>query len=437
MYQKQRTSLFFTLLVSASVLFSCAVIPQSDQAESLDEYGTVTLEPVTIRGWEPQWYSIRATSLVDETVDFLLSYDNISISLKLGDWTLTIIAKDSAMNEIYSGFKEVTILENPQSIMVPLLQLAGDVRIKIEEPAGYSVPEGFPGHLTKVRVTAEREGFEPVYRETNNFESTLFFSRLCTGPWSFRVEGLANNVDPDSYNPVPGYSVYLENSFLHEVVTSRLVDATFDLDTQVLTTPVQFSATSGTYSVPLDLSLTCDTAGATIYYSTDGSEPGEPYSSAIHIADGEKITIKARAETPGLRDSITGSRVYGINVPIGTTTTTSTTTSSTTTTTTTVSTTTTTTTTVAVTGLTLYLKQPAGWDTPWIHYWGTGDGTSIYPGAELVHIADNWWLYTFTTALSVNCYFHDNNGNRTPDLFRMLDDGWYFTDGTWYDTRPD
>lgn len=53
--------------------------------------------------------------------------------------------------------------------------------------------------------------------------------------------------------------------------------------------PVHFSTTRGHYTQPFDLVLTCPTPGATIRYTTDGSEPtavnGRPYTGALRLTN--------------------------------------------------------------------------------------------------------------------------------------------------------
>ncbi|MGD7533505.1 chitobiase/beta-hexosaminidase C-terminal domain-containing protein, partial [Ralstonia pseudosolanacearum] len=63
--------------------------------------------------------------------------------------------------------------------------------------------------------------------------------------------------------------------------------------TPTVATPV-FSMASGTYYEEIDVEISCTTQGATIYYTTDGTDPtsaSEVYSEAIHVD--HDMTIKA------------------------------------------------------------------------------------------------------------------------------------------------
>ena len=73
--------------------------------------------------------------------------------------------------------------------------------------------------------------------------------------------------------------------------------------TQVVATPM-FSMASGTYYEEIDVEITCATEGATIYYTTDGSEPTDEsavYEGAIHVDT--DMTIKAIAMMEGYENS--------------------------------------------------------------------------------------------------------------------------------------
>lgn len=72
---------------------------------------------------------------------------------------------------------------------------------------------------------------------------------------------------------------------------------------------------AGTYTSAQNVEIKCDTAGADIYYTTDGSEPsknsGTKYTSAISVSD--TTTIKAIAVKDGMTDSSVASARYTIS----------------------------------------------------------------------------------------------------------------------------
>ena len=73
--------------------------------------------------------------------------------------------------------------------------------------------------------------------------------------------------------------------------------------TPTVATPV-FSVASGTYYETIEVEITCATEGATIYYTTDGSDPtavSEVYTEALVIE--ETTTLKAIAMMEGYDDS--------------------------------------------------------------------------------------------------------------------------------------
>ncbi len=73
--------------------------------------------------------------------------------------------------------------------------------------------------------------------------------------------------------------------------------------TPTVATPV-FSMASGTYYEEIDIEINCATEGATIYYTTDGSDPtaeSTVYTEAIHVDS--DVTIKAIAMMEGYDNS--------------------------------------------------------------------------------------------------------------------------------------
>jgi hypothetical protein len=80
--------------------------------------------------------------------------------------------------------------------------------------------------------------------------------------------------------------------------------------TQTVATPV-FSHSSGIHVAPFDLTLTCETAGSSIYYTTDGTTPTDAstlYTAPIAIS--QTTTVKAIAVAAGYSNSLVASATY-------------------------------------------------------------------------------------------------------------------------------
>ncbi len=88
---------------------------------------------------------------------------------------------------------------------------------------------------------------------------------------------------------------------------------TFSTMDQVVT-PVIFPA-GGSYSSTQNVTITCSTSGASIYYTTDGSTPSSsstPYSGGISISS--STILKAIGTETGMIDSVVATEVYTIEV---------------------------------------------------------------------------------------------------------------------------
>ena len=79
----------------------------------------------------------------------------------------------------------------------------------------------------------------------------------------------------------------------------------------------EFSPGSGTYNGIQSITITCATSGATIRYTTDGSNPtsskGTIYSGAFQISS--SLTVKAIAYRTGYTNSYVATATYVINLP--------------------------------------------------------------------------------------------------------------------------
>jgi hypothetical protein len=70
----------------------------------------------------------------------------------------------------------------------------------------------------------------------------------------------------------------------------------------------------GVFAADMEVTLQCDTPGATIHYTFDGSQPvatSPVYSAPIEVK-GTELTIKAFASVPGKKDSAVVTGIYRI-----------------------------------------------------------------------------------------------------------------------------
>lgn len=86
--------------------------------------------------------------------------------------------------------------------------------------------------------------------------------------------------------------------------------------TETVATPT-FDPSEGTYTSAQNVAISCETSGATIYYTTNGSTPTT--TSSVYttpIAVGSTTTIKAIAVKSGMNNSAVASATYTINLPV-------------------------------------------------------------------------------------------------------------------------
>lgn len=97
-------------------------------------------------------------------------------------------------------------------------------------------------------------------------------------------------------------------------------DAGADTGPSVTAAAPTFNPAAGTFTTPQSVEISTSTAGATIFYTTDGTNPTTSsvvYSAPIAVA--QTTTIRAFATAPGFKDSPVSSATYTINIPPGTT----------------------------------------------------------------------------------------------------------------------
>ena len=101
-------------------------------------------------------------------------------------------------------------------------------------------------------------------------------------------------------------------------IDSVMVYGVLGIEADIVETPV-ISADAGIYMSPFNASITCETEGARIYYTTDGTTPTEnstQYTAPIEISN--SCTLKARAFKGGFEASNTATAEYIFPVSVAT-----------------------------------------------------------------------------------------------------------------------
>ena len=109
--------------------------------------------------------------------------------------------------------------------------------------------------------------------------------------------------------------VYIQYDETKEIAPRSADDIEETISTEQVETPT-FSLEAGTYCGEQTVTISTLTGGATIHYTTDGTDPtasSSVYSSAITVD--ENMTIKAIAVKEGMDDSEIASAAYVINEP--------------------------------------------------------------------------------------------------------------------------
>ncbi|WP_370392188.1 starch-binding protein [uncultured Winogradskyella sp.] len=166
---------------------------------------------------------------------------------------------------------------------------------------------------------------------------------------------------------------------------------------------LSISPPGGTYPIGTSIEVIIEVENATIFYTTDGSEPTTSSASATNsviIPISSNTTIKAFAQD-GQNTSEIITEVYEFT---------------------------------DVNTITVFFRPPSDWSvTPNVYWWNaapTGtlsDGT--WPGVPMEVHDSEWYKYTFSDITSINVIFNNGNGgvgtNQTPDVVNITEDLWY------------
>jgi N-acetylneuraminic acid mutarotase len=163
----------------------------------------------------------------------------------------------------------------------------------------FSLPAGTYASAQSVTISDSTSG-STIYYTTNGTTPTIssaVYSGTITVSATETIEAMAT---------ASGYS------------PSAVETASYTINLPAAATPSFFPA-AGTYSTAQNVTISDSIAGATIYYTTNGSSPttsSTVYTSAITVASTE--TLQAIATASGLSTSAVATASYTISLPAGT-----------------------------------------------------------------------------------------------------------------------
>ena len=255
---------------------------------SSDEGSEFLLNDVTVT------YAYGSNVYVKDASGYMLVYSSIS-----GAANGKVLQGLQGKAKLYSGLPEVSTVTKAPTV------IAGSA-VAPEDLTAYPVDADLNKYVTMEGVTfASAASFSgSVNNVTGSFKSTDLIFRN-----NFKLSGVSLTAGTP-YRVVGIVQKYNTNYQIYPISFEEIVS-----ETQVATPT--FSPAAGTYTSVQNVTISCETTGATIHYTTNGDEPtasSPAYSSAIEV--GESMTIKAIAVKQGLDDSNVASAAYTINLPL-------------------------------------------------------------------------------------------------------------------------
>jgi hypothetical protein len=203
-----------------------------------------------------------------------------------------------------------------------ILDVNDDNPIKLPYAGEYIItintnPTYYPFTITRKVEKVATPTFTPA---AGTYSSTQNVTIEC------ETDGATIHYTTDGSEPTTDSPVYSSAITLSEATTIKAIavkegwinsataEATYTF-IQTVATPT-FTPAAGTYNSTQNVTIECETDGATIHYTTDGSEPtadSPVFSSAITVS--ETTTIKAIAVMDGWNNSPTAEATYTIQIP--------------------------------------------------------------------------------------------------------------------------
>ena len=304
----------FTLNATATVK---VIAIKSGTSSSIAEKAFTKIEALTTM----DAIFAAATTAGSTATDCYITFNN---------WTVTGVKNSNAY--VTDGTKGLIIYQSSHGFAVGNI-LSGTVACKVQLYNGSSELTSLTSTTTGLTVTTGGT-VTPVELDASgiaaltgvNTGSVIKISGACTTNNSkYYVAGvqLYNSLyeydaptTGKDYNCTGVYLYYKNgnNAAINEILPRSAADIEEIVEEGAPEAPT-FSPAAGTYTEVQSVTLSCETQGATIYYTTDGSTPTSAsavYSSAISV--GETMTIKAIAIKNEIESAL-ATAAYTINLP--------------------------------------------------------------------------------------------------------------------------
>jgi len=161
---------------------------------------------------------------------------------------------------------------------------------------------------------------KPTFSLQAGFYSTPLDVTIACGTSGATIRYTTDGTTPTESSTVYSGAVHIGQStnlsargFKSGMAPSEVAVASYILSLPGTVQAPVLSPAGGTYQSSVDVTMSCGTSGATIRYTTNGSEPTEAstqYTGSIHLTS--TCTVKAKAFKSGMNSSATSSGTYTI-----------------------------------------------------------------------------------------------------------------------------